>query len=199
MSSRALALFDFDGTITYHDSLLSFIRFVKGPVRLGLGLLFLSPVLIGFRIGIIANWRAKQILFTHFFKGMARPEFQRMCEQFSHEIVPGMIRPKATERIYQHLAQGDRVVVVSASPEDWVGIWAKSNGLEWISTRLQCNEGKLTGKISGKNCHGEEKVVRIKSYLNLTEFTEIHTYGDSPGDLPMVNLGTVKHYKPFRD
>lgn len=199
MKKKSLALFDFDGTVTSKDSLFAFLVFSRGWIRFILGMLFLSPVLAAFKLGLVQNWKAKELLLTYFFKDMSEPAFQQLCTRFTAEVIPRIIRKKARERIESHVREGDRVVIVSASPENWVGLWAREYDLEWVATRLRVDAGKLTGKFSGKNCHGMEKVARVRVYLNLSEYHEIYTYGDSKGDLPLINLGTKKYYKPFRD
>jgi phosphoserine phosphatase len=56
----------------------------------------------------------------------------------------------------------------------------------------------ITGKIKGKNNHGEQKAMNIRELWNLNEYEEIYAYGDSPGDRPMMDLATKSFYKPFR-
>ena len=45
--------FDFDGTLTTKDTLIEFIRFSKGRVRLFLGFLLFSPLLILMKLHLI--------------------------------------------------------------------------------------------------------------------------------------------------
>lgn len=194
----ALALFDFDGTITTRDTLFEFIRYCKGGSRFFAGFAFLSPVLVLFKAGVISNSRAKQIVLSHFFKGVSIEKFNNDCLAFANERVPSLIRPKALEEIRQHKANGHKVIIVSASPENWVKPWAESLQVECIATRMEVADGKITGMFEGMNCHGEEKVLRIKKYLDPREYTLIYTYGDTQGDRPMLALGTHSHYKPFR-
>ena len=52
--------FDFDGTLTTKDTLIEFIRFSKGRVRLFLGFLLFSPLLILMKLHLYPNWKAKQ-------------------------------------------------------------------------------------------------------------------------------------------
>lgn len=194
----ALALFDFDGTITTRDTLFEFIRYCKGSGRFFSGFAFLSPVLVLFKAGVISNSRAKQIVLSHFFKGVGIEKFNNDCMKFANERVPSLIRPKALEEIRQHKANGHKVIIVSASPENWVRPWAESLQVECIATRMEVSDGKITGMFEGMNCHGEEKVLRIQKYLDPREYTLIYTYGDTKGDRPMLALGTHSHYKPFR-
>jgi phosphatidylglycerophosphatase C len=199
MSNKpALALFDFDGTITTRDTLFEFIMYSKGKARFFSGFMLLAPVLTLFKAGVISNSKAKQIVMAHFFKGTSVAEFNNVCLAFANERVPPLIRPKALEEIRQHKANGHKVIIVSASPENWVRPWAESLQVECIATRLEVVSGKLTGRFEGMNCHGEEKVLRVQKYLDTKEYPVIYTYGDTSGDRPMLALGTHSHYKPFR-
>ena len=74
-----LYAFDFDGTITTKDTFIAFIRFVKGDLRTFLGLLLYAPILIMMKLKLYPNWKAKQQLFTYFFKGMNMKEFKLKC------------------------------------------------------------------------------------------------------------------------
>ena len=65
----ALALFDFDGTISFRDSFAGFIRYLVGPARYRLGVLCLLPVVAGFLFGFIRSWRAKELMSIYFFGG----------------------------------------------------------------------------------------------------------------------------------
>jgi phosphoserine phosphatase len=72
-----------------------------------------------------------------------------------------------------------------------------------IATRLETkpdrqNLIRLTGRIDGRNCHGEEKPKRIAQEYPLATGDEIYTYGDSRADWPLLRLGTVRFFKPFR-
>ena len=72
------------------------------------------------------------------------------------------------------------------------------NGVDLLATRLEVKEGVLTGKIAGVNCHGEEKVRRIKEAYPKDALTKVYAYGDTKGDLPMLRLADIRFYKPFR-
>jgi HAD superfamily hydrolase (TIGR01490 family) len=202
---RRIAFFDFDGTITTRDTLLEFIRYSKGIPRFYLGFILNSPWLVAYKIKLISNQRAKERILRHFFKHTPLDRFEQTCEAFAREALPALLRPKAMEEIDRLKSAGATVVIVSASPENWIRDWASSIGAELLATRLETapyqNSGKpdrLTGRIFRANCHGDEKVRRIKGSYDLEEFNEIYTYGDSNGDRPMLKLGTASFYKPFR-
>lgn len=194
----AIAFFDFDGTITTKDSLLKFIKYCKGATAFYIGFALHAPVLAAYKLNIISNQRAKEIILHYFFGKMDIDVFTQCCVSFSKQIIPSLIRPKALQEINKLKAAGAEVVIVSASPEYWLQGWCDSVGAKCIATRLLTKGNKITGKIDGVNCYGEEKVNRIKKKYDLNTFSSVYCYGDTPGDRPMLALGTIRFYKPFR-
>jgi phosphatidylglycerophosphatase C len=195
---KSIAFFDFDGTITTKDTLLEFIKFSKGTLNFYMGFALNSPYLVAFKLKVISNQKAKEKVLQYFFKGMPVEEFQRQCDEFAAAKIPQLLRPKALEEIQRLKDNNTQLVIVSASPENWIRNWAHSIGANLIATRLQVNKDQLTGRIEGINCHGEEKVVRIRRIYELDQYQEIFAYGDSSGDKPMLSLASAGHYKPFR-
>lgn len=196
---KTLALFDFDGTITTRDTLWEIIRYQKGSFHLYTGLALIYPILAAYVLGLASNTRAKEAVLRHFFHQMPLEEFQSACDNFGANRLPSFIRPGALQAISHHLNQGARVLVVSASAENWLEGWCSRTGVECIATRLEVRDGRLTGNIQGKNCHGPEKLVRIRQKTDLDSYEEIYVYGDSAGDKPMLSVATHAFYKPFRE
>ena len=124
-----LALFDFDGTITTSDSLIKFIRFAKGDIQTALGLIILSPVLIFYKLKFIPNYKAKQWLFSYYFKGMNFTKFDQLANAYSLNYVDSILRPSAIEKIFWHKQEWHKVAVVSASIENWIKAWCNINEL----------------------------------------------------------------------
>ena len=195
---KKIAFFDFDGTITTKDTLLEVIKHQKGKVLFYTGFLLNAPTLIGLKLRMVSNQKAKERILRYFFSGMNIVAFQQACNKFVDEVLPAMIRMDAIEEIQKLKAEGFEVVVVSASPTNWIQKWTDANGLGLIATNLQYVDETLSGYIDGVNNNAEEKVARIKAVYNLAEYDEIYCYGDSSGDKPMLALGTKAFYKPFR-
>ncbi len=192
-----LALFDFDGTITAKDSLADFIQFATGRFHFYKGLLVLSPMLLFYKLGVISNADAKERLISHFFKGWDAAEFQKVADDYSNNRLDKIVLPQALEKIRWHQRQGHQVVIVSASMDSWLKEWCRKYRLDLISTRLEIKNRKVTGKFATRNCHGPEKVNRIKRKYNLSDFNPIYAYGDSRGDKEMLGIATQPHFKLF--
>jgi phosphatidylglycerophosphatase C len=195
---KRIAFFDFDGTITTRDTLLEIIKYQKGAARFYAGFLLNAPFLIAYKLKIISNQWAKERMLTHFFGGMDVTDFQKKCDAFADTVLPLLIRKKALHEIEKLKSIGTEIVIVSASAENWIQAWCKKNSMLLIGTQLQLRNNKITGSIEGLNCYGQEKVKRILRLYSLEDYQEIFCYGDTSGDKPMLRLGTVRFYKPFR-
>ncbi len=196
--SKRIAFFDFDGTITEKDTLLEFIKYSRGIWRFYTGFALNAPVLVAYKLNIISNQRAKEIMLRHFFGGMDADKFNALAAEFSTSVVPSLMRPKALSEIEKLKTLNAEIVIVTASPENWISGWCAREGIRCIATRLVVEENKITGRILGINCHGEEKVSRIRSDYDLSLYSDLYCYGDTNGDLPMLALGTYRFFKPFR-
>jgi phosphatidylglycerophosphatase C len=197
--SRHLALFDFDGTITRKDTFIEIIRYKVGTPKLLAGMLALSPVLVLFKLKLIRNWRAKEIMFGFFFKNTPVEVFRKLGADFAKEKLPALIRPSALEKVKSHQAAGDDIFIVSASAADWIRPWSDQFGIKVIGTSWEVKDGLITGKIQGKNCYGPEKKVRILEQVAMSDYETISVYGDTSGDKEMLTLGTHQHYRFFVD
>jgi phosphatidylglycerophosphatase C len=194
---KEIALFDFDGTITSKDTLLEFIKFSKGRFRFYLGFTLNFPYLMAYKLKIISNQAAKEKVLKFFFHETPVQKFEEYCKQFSAHVLPLLIRPKALQEIRQLKERNVLVVVVSASPQNWIETWANENQLQLIASRLEVSNDHVTGKILGKNCSGDEKVSRINEVFDLSQVNIIAAYGNSNGDKAMLHLAKHRYYRRF--
>lgn len=190
-----IAFFDFDGTITNTDTLFRFIRFSKGSFRFVAGLLMTSPVFLFYKLRLIPNWRAKEMVLSWFFRGNSEQELLDAGNSFASRVIPEIIRPEAHDAFDFHRRQGDPVVVVTASLSFWIKPWCDARGFSLIATEPEFANGTFTGRFRGKNCYGKEKVERIEKEFDLGSFEKIYAYGDSSGDREMLHLADVKYLK----
>ncbi|MEZ4827226.1 MAG: HAD family hydrolase [Bacteroidia bacterium] len=192
-----VAAFDFDGTITRRDSMLAFIRFVRGDLVFWGGMCVLLPVLIPFKLKLISEKRAKEIMLTFFLGGMHSQTLWEKGAQFADEKIPAIVRPAALARIRWHQAEGHMCFLVTASLTFWVRAWAEKEGFILIATKPEISGGIFTGKISGANCKGMEKVHRLEEILAGTSPSKKYAYGDTSGDKPMLQWADEGFYRHF--
>jgi HAD superfamily hydrolase (TIGR01490 family) len=195
---RGIAFFDFDGTITRKDSLLEFIRFTKGNASYYSGFFLHLPHAIAYKLKWMGNQAFKEKMLQYFYKGTSLNDFLHQCNSFSRLVLPKIVRPKAMEEINRLQREGVKVVIVTASPEEYLKCWADPLNIQVIGSRMEVKDQKMTGKLHGLNCHGKEKVRRILQHYKLEEYEPVYAYGDTKGDLPMLKLAAQTFYKPFR-
>lgn len=192
-----LVLFDFDGTITRDDSLLEFIAYVVGFKKFFRGIFWLSPVLIGYKLKICSNNYARRRLMMYFFAGMSADKFAQICKKYSNTHIEDIVKFSAMAKIAEYKANGDKVVIVTASLEDWLAPWCRAQGLELLGTRIKKKGGVITGEIDGANCYGAEKVRRVREAYDTDAFDRVIAYGDSRGDKEMLEFADEAHYRVF--
>lgn len=190
--------FDFDGTLTRRDTLIEFIRFVKGNKAFLLCFLRYSPLLVLMKLGLYPNWKAKQRVFSHCFRGMAVDTFNFLCARFARDKAR-LMRPKGMKKLREVLAEGGKVVIVSASVNNWVEpFFAGIGGVYVVGTMVEEREGVLTGRFLTKNCYGEEKVTRLLQLFPERTQYWLTAYGDSRGDFELLDFANESYYRPFK-
>ncbi len=194
-----IAVFDFDGTITTRDTLLEFIKHARGTTALYGGLLRYSPLLIAYKLHLYSNERAKERLFSHFFRGVELSRFDRWCQSFFEQKGRGLLCPGAVEAIQERLLDCDRVLIASASISNWIRPFAHELGIkEILSTEAEVDsEGRLTGRFANHNCYGIEKVTRLSQLFPDIRAHYLIAYGDSKGDSPLLDCADEPYYRTF--
>ncbi len=196
MSKLVVAAFDFDGTLTYRDSFLPFLRVVAGDARYAQNMLSLSPVLLGYGLGVVKNHVAKARVLEKFFTGQNVQHIQQISEDFATQQLPGRIRTNALARLRWHQQQGHRCVIVSASLECYLKPWAQSVGVaEVIGSRLATAAEIFTGQLATANCYGAEKTRRLQTLLGDRDAYTLYAYGDSKGDRELLALADYAYYR----
>ena len=185
---KKIFVFDFDGTLTYTDTLLAFIRFACGPVRMCMGFALYAPLLVLMKLKLYPNYKAKQKVFAHFFRGMTLTHFDALCTAFAQQG-EHLLRPAARNFINTVRSEAYAMAIVSASIDNWVRPFAelylqsdnaqdKSQGnvqdntkdnkplspIIVLGTKVEVDAaGCLTGRFATPNCYGPEKVRRIEA------------------------------------
>ena len=204
---RRLYLFDFDGTLTSADTLLCFIRYACGKWRFVLGFALFSPILVLMKLHLYANWRAKQHLFSWYFRGFKLSEFDYLCRRFAADN-KHLMRPLALEKLHELFTRNCIVAIVSASIDNWVRpffyqlIVGSCSDFRVIGTKVEVDDdGLLPGRFLTNYCYGAEKVRRVLAeYPDLAGNRSsyiVEAYGDSRGDRELLAFADNAFYRPF--
>ena len=190
--------FDFDGTLTRSDSLLGIIRHQRGTSGLMRVLILHAPKLLMMKAGQYPNWKVKQKVFRMCFGGMTLDDFNALCEDYARKQ-RGILRTDGMQRVDEALRRGCKVVVISASIDNWVRPFFQGReGIEITGTQIEVVDGKLTGRFLTRNCYGSEKVARLLELYPDRKSYRLVAYGDSRGDRELLAYADEAHYREFK-
>ena len=113
--------------------------------------------------------------------------------QFMQEIIEPAIRPSALALVERHRAQGDELIIVTATNAFVTGPIAQAFGIQHlIAVELECDDDGLpTGRIRGTPSFREGKITRVEQWLGERglgwgDVGRISFYSDSINDLPLL-------------
>jgi phosphatidylglycerophosphatase C len=193
-----IAAFDFDGTLTTTDSLFRFISWRRRRSEVAFDLLRTLPLLALYSARLVGNEDHKMALFARAFRGMPPDSYERWARDFARSEIPPMIRSGALARVRFHQERGDRVVLISASPTDWIVPWAASEDIaEVIGNPAEVRDGRVTGRLAGVNCYGPEKVRRLLALYPERDSYTLFAYGDGRGDRELLAAADHPYYRCF--
>lgn len=184
-----VAYFDFDGTLTMHDTLVFFVLYVIGFTKFFLKLPFVIPTLLLYFFKVIDNETAKQMFLMRMIVGISREKIETKAHNFAYHKLDKFIKPEIYAKLEYHLEHKHSVILVSANLAVYLREWALRHNLTGvIATELEILNNKYTGKLATHNCYGAHKVDRILEYLRLhkAKFVYSYGYGNSKGDYELL-------------
>lgn len=191
-----LALFDFDGTVTDKETMPDFIYAAVSPGRLRLGKIILLPLILGYKVKLVSGSAIRAAMCFFGFWRVSADELKTQGQRFAKDFLPTRLRADAMERIAWHKARGDTVVIVSGGLDFYLSPWCKEHELDLLCSALeQGRNGKLSGLYKGKQCVGEEKARLVQQRFNLSQFSRIYAYGDTPEDRQLLALADEAYYR----
>ncbi len=199
MNKPVVAAFDFDGTLTYRDTLLPFLISVAGPVQTLGKLLLQTPWLLGFVCGCVSRQQTKESIIQSVIGGMPGEKIFQQGEHFAAGALNRLVKPEGLKRLRWHQSQGHRCILISASVDVYLAPWSKREGFQdLICSRVEVNaQGLITGRLVGLNCWGPEKARRLLELLVPKETFTLYAYGDSRGDQELLKLADYPFYRRF--
>lgn len=117
------------------------------------------------------------------------PELLRWRERFVLEKIAPIVAPLAPTLIEKHRAQGDQLLIMTATSRFITEPIAAMLGVDTlIATDPEFLEGRYTGRLSGTPNFREGKVLRFEQWLRERSITQaqVRFYSDSHNDLPLL-------------
>jgi HAD superfamily phosphoserine phosphatase-like hydrolase len=118
-------------------------------------------------------------------RGSPRGELERAARDYVQDCLAARSVQPVHDRLRQHLARGDRVILASSSLDLVIAPVAKSLGVEtWIASELGFRDGRCTGRLV-HDLTGR-KSQAIAGMLDASE--AIHVYTDNRSDRDLLKL-----------
>lgn len=193
---KKLVILDFDGTIYRGDSLLDFAKFCSSK-RYYKSLFAIILPLIACKMGLYSRDKMKLIFlrinFSPYTKHLLFEKGQTFFKEHQNKLYTS-----AVAYIQQSDRTNTRLVILSASSEEWLKPFCEFLGCELISTKLQYSQEKtFTGQFEGENCVGIQKLKALETQIDLSNYVEIIVFGNSKSDLLLKQIATSYHHCYF--
>jgi phosphatidylglycerophosphatase C len=182
---RRLAIFDLDGTLSRHDTYFPFVLglLLRHPLRWPRIALLLIPAL-GYLLRRVDRGGLKGAILHCLFRNLARETIDAWARQYAAKVVPARLFAEAVAALRDHLAGGDHVVVLSASPDLFVPEIARLLGAhEVICTEVRWTGDRLDGRLAGPNRRDHEKARVLENLRVRMPELPVIAYGNSTADL----------------
>jgi len=157
----ALVVFDLDGTISRHDTLLAYlIGFLRrNPARWPRVVLCIPAVLL-FVTGFADRGALKSALMKAALGGCRRVKINAWTDRYVSELLQDGVFADALSAVAQHRSQRDLLVLMSASPDLYVPEIARRLGFaETICTGVRWLGERFDGELTTPNRRGAEKAL----------------------------------------
>lgn len=194
-----LVIFDFCDTITNFQTANEFCKFVLKKES-KYGLVHFNTLLKRFYIYRVISkmglksWFSEKTVLLSRLKGISSIKMDEFAMNFIDEVIETNLNLEVYNRFLNHIKIGDVVVLNSGGYEPYLKLFAKKYGVNHcFSTQLEYTNNIFKGRVKGKDCLGEEKVIRmITAELLNNTYSDIVVYSDSITDMPIFNLATHK-------
>ncbi|MDH6252907.1 phosphatidylglycerophosphatase C [Chryseobacterium sp. H1D6B] len=193
---KKLYCFDFDGTITYKDTMFMYLKFYD-PARYHMQFLRHVPLFILLKLKLAETEKVKKSFIGSILKGQSQEKIEKKAQQFFEHHYPKIVRENALDFIKNIDRTHTQSLLVTASLDIWVKPFADKLQMQLVSTRAEFKNGVFTGNFIGRNCNGNEKLERIKEEISNTKYDKIIAFGDTSGDKQMLKWANEGHYQFF--
>ena len=188
--------FDFDGTLTYKDTMFLYLKFYNSA-KFNFQFLKHIPLFILLKLKLASAEKVKKSFISSILKGQSKTKIEEKSQQFFEKYYPEIIRENAIEFIKNIDREHTESYLVTASLDIWVKPFAEKFKMNLLATRAEFKNEIFTGNFVGNNCNGGEKVHRIKEALQGKKFDKTIAFGDTSGDKEMLEWANESHFEFF--
>ncbi len=180
-----LVVFDLDGTITRHDTLVLYVAGLlsKRPWQL-LRLLRAASALLAYGLGRIDSGELKVRFLEATLRGRTHEELAAWTEQFVPRLLEHGVRSDALRAIEAHRRSGDVLVLLTAGLDLYApAIAARLRFDETICTGVVWADNRLDGGLATPNRRGAEKTRCLLELASRHRGLRTAAYANESADL----------------
>lgn len=200
LSTRPAAFFDVDNTLLMGASMFHFARGLAQrrfftTRDMGSFALQQASFRIAGRESAAGIRRARESALA-FVAGKPVEQLVRLCEEIYDESLADRIWPGTLRLAQQHLAAGDEVWLVTATPVELAQILADRLGFTGaLGTRAETVDGIYTGRLVGSVLHAQAKASAVSALAAQRglDLARSSAYSDSVNDLPLLSCVADAH------
>ncbi len=193
---KKLYCFDFDGTLTYKDTMFIYLKFYD-PTKFRLQFLKHVPLFVLLKLRLAETEKVKKSFIGSILKGQTQEKIEKKSRQFFEANYPKIVRENALDFIKNIDRENTQSLMVTASLDIWAKPFADAFNMKLLATQAEFKNGVFTGNFIGKNCNGKEKLSRIQEEIKDKKYDKILAFGDTSGDKPMLKWANEGHYQFF--
>lgn len=187
VSQRPVAIFDFDDTLVFADSMLHWQRWYARRRKLWLVAVWVWFTIVLRGLGKPAVWMKRAYMGT---ANRETPDsLQNLARQFSRECLSQCGLAEMLERVWMHHALGHRIVVVTASPSFYLqNLGDLLPEHELVATELEF-EGRRVWNVpslNGRNVKGADKLKALENRGYVFPIPGSFAYSDHHSDVPLL-------------
>ena len=159
---KKLYCFDFDGTLTYKDTMFLYLKFYNSS-KFRIQFVKHIPLFILLKLKLADTEKVKKSFIGSILKGQLQTKIEDKSKLFFEEYYPKILRENALDFIGNIDKENTDSLIVTASLDIWTKPFAEKLQMKLVATQAEFKNGIFTGNFIGKNCNGEEKLERIKN------------------------------------
>lgn len=192
MQPPRLVIFDLDRTVVRFGTYTPFLlwhAWHHAPYRL-----LLTPLMLlamaAYKLKACSRGRLKELMFSLMIGKRPVGQMERAANAFADMIVREKCYADALKAIKRHRAEGDILVLATASYSLYAAPIARELGFDHlVATALKVQDGMVMPRIRGDNCYGTAKRAMIWALIEAQKLEGFETlfYTDDHSDIPMLD------------